>query len=258
LAFNSPGSIVRSSISGCRPLDPGSNPGLGAISLSDWAYFVLTALFGRAFKKILCQVKVNNNGLRKLKWRTHLKIRESGMPKEEEWNKFFDPIEALKLLGLSSSVVNVADFGCGYGTFTIPAAQIISGKIYAFDIEPEMTKVVERKAKNLNLGNVKAIVRDFVTKGSGLEDESVDYVFLFNILHFEKPESLLKESYRILKPDGKVGIIHWNYDPTTPRGPPMTIRPRPEQCRRWAESVGFIFEQKFDLKPYHYGLVLHK
>ena len=26
-----PGSIVRSSISGCRPLDPGSNPGQGAI-----------------------------------------------------------------------------------------------------------------------------------------------------------------------------------------------------------------------------------
>jgi ubiquinone/menaquinone biosynthesis C-methylase UbiE len=34
--------------------------------------------------------------------------------------------------------VNVADFGFGYGTFTIPAAKIISGKIYAFDIEPEM------------------------------------------------------------------------------------------------------------------------
>ena len=27
---DSPGSIVRSSISGCRPLDPGSNPGQGA------------------------------------------------------------------------------------------------------------------------------------------------------------------------------------------------------------------------------------
>ncbi len=28
-----PGSIVRSSISGCRPLDPGSNPGQGAFSI---------------------------------------------------------------------------------------------------------------------------------------------------------------------------------------------------------------------------------
>ena len=180
------------------------------------------------------------------------------MPKEEEWNQFFDPSLALSLLGLSRGVVNVADFGCGYGTFTIPAAKIIAGKIYAFDIEPKMIKAVKEKAKTSNLHNVEAILRDFISEGSGLKEASVDYVFLFNVLHLEKPEKLLKESYRILKLGGKVGIIHWNYDAKTPRGPPMDIRPRPEQCRSWAESVGFIFEQKFDLKPHHYGLVLKK
>ena len=187
-----------------------------------------------------------------------MKIRESGMPKEEEWNKFFDPVKTLKLLGLNSKVEAVADFGCGYGTFTIPAAQIIAKRIYAFDIEPEMIDAVKRKAKTLNLGNVKAIMRDFMSEGSGLKDASIDYVFLFNILHLEKPKVLLNESYRILRFGGKVGIIHWNYDATTPRGPPMAIRPRPEQCKRWAESVGFIFVEKLDLKPYHYGLVLEK
>ncbi len=180
------------------------------------------------------------------------------MPKEEEWNKFFDPTKTLKLLGLSSRINDVADFGCGYGTFTIPAAQIISGKLYAFDIEPEMIEIVKQKAMTLNLNNVVAIVRDFLKEGSGLTDVSVDYVFLFNILHLEKPESLLSEAYRILKPSGKVGIIHWNYDSTTPRGPPMIIRPRPEQIGQWAESVGFVFEKRLDLKPYHYGLVLKK
>ena len=180
------------------------------------------------------------------------------MPKEEEWNQFFDPARVLSLLGLNHNVVNVADFGCGYGTFTIPAARIIAGKIYAFDLEPEMIKAVEWKAKTLALNNVEAILCDFLSEGSGLKDGSVDYVFLFNILHLEKPESLLKESYRILKVSGRVGIVHWNYDPTTPRGPPMDIRPKPEQCKRWAESVGFIFERKVDLKPYHYGLILRK
>ena len=162
------------------------------------------------------------------------------------------------MLGLNHGIVDVADFGCGYGTFTIPAAKIIAGAIYAFDIEPEMIDAVKRKAKTLNLGNVKAIVRDFVSEGSGLMDQSVDYVFLFNILHLEKPKVLLKESHRILKYGGKVAIIHWNYDATTPRGPPMAIRPRPEQIIQWAESVGFVFGQEFDLKPYHYGLVLNK
>ena len=187
-----------------------------------------------------------------------MKIRESDMPAEEEWNKFFDPSRVLSLLGLNHRVVDVADFGCGYGTFTIPAAKIISGRIYAFDIEPKMIKVVKRKAKNLKLGNVKAVVRDFVSDGSGLMDESVDFVFLFNILHLENPKKLLSEAYRILKNGGKVGAIHWNYDSMTPRGPPMAIRPRAEHIRRWAESVGFVFEQEFDLKPYHYGLVLKK
>jgi len=180
------------------------------------------------------------------------------MPKEEEWNQFFDPNHALSMLGLSRKVVNIADFGCGYGTFTIPAAKLIAGKIYAFDIEPEMVKAVKEKAKKSNLKNVEAILRDFISEGSGLKDASVDYVFLFNVLHLEKPEQLLKEAYRILKLGGKVGIIHWNYDAKTPRGPPMDIRPRPDQSRSWAESVGFIFEQKFNLKPYHYGLILRK
>ena len=180
------------------------------------------------------------------------------MPKEELWTEFFDPEKTLKLLGLNSKTANVADFGCGYGTFTIPAAKIIAGKIYAFDIEPEMIKTVQQKVKALSISNVEVILRDFVSKGSGLEDMSVDYVFLFNILHNEKPEKLLKESYRILKAKGRVGIIHWNYDAKTPRGPPMQIRPSPEQCRSWAESAGFIFEQKLELKPYHYGLVLRK
>jgi len=180
------------------------------------------------------------------------------MPKEEEWTEFFDTSKVLKLLGLNSSVVDMADFGCGYGTFTIPAARIIAGKIFAFDIEPEMIEAVVRKAKAFSLGNVEAILRDFMSKGSGLNDASIDYVFLFNVLHVEKPERLLKESYRILKFGAKVGIVHWNYDATTPAGPPMDIRPRPEQCKGWAEAVGFIFEKKLNLKPYHYGLVLRK
>ena len=49
-----------------------------------------------------------------------MKIRESGMPKEEEWIQFFDPSQALNQLGLNADVIDVADLGCGYGTFTIP------------------------------------------------------------------------------------------------------------------------------------------
>jgi ubiquinone/menaquinone biosynthesis C-methylase UbiE len=187
-----------------------------------------------------------------------MKIRESGMPQEEEWINFFTPAKILKMLGLDGSIVDVADFGCGNGTFTIPAAKIIRGKIYAFDIEPEMIEVIKKKARDLNIDNVKAVLRDFIKEGTGLRDLSVDFVMLFNILHDVKPINLLQEAFRILRIGGRVGIIHWNFDASTPRGPPMDMRPKPNQCREWAESVGFIFEKQVDLKPYHYGIVLRK
>ena len=185
-------------------------------------------------------------------------IRDSDLPEEQEWLKYFDPTKILMLLGLNENTRDAADVGCGYGAFTIPAAEIIRGKIYAIDIDPTMIKSVEKKAKMRNLGNVVTILRDFVSEGSGLEDSSIDYVMFFNILHAENPENLLKEAYRILRLGGRLGIIHWNYDETVTMGPSMDIRPKPEQCRQWAENVGFSFEYQVDLKPYHFGIVMRR
>jgi len=161
-------------------------------------------------------------------------------------------------MGIDDSVGDVAEFGCGYGTFTIPAARVIGGKIYAIDMEPEMINRVSARSLEIGVNNVVVVLRDFVDSGSGLADGSVSYAMLFNILHLESPEELLKEAYRILEQGGKAGIIHWNYDPSTPRGPPMQIRPRPEQCMEWAASSGFRFIKRLNLRPYHYGLVFQK
>jgi len=64
-----------------------------------------------------------------------MKIRESGMPGEGMWDGFFEPEEILKTLGLDSSITDAADFGCGYGTFTIPAAYVVKGVVYALDMK---------------------------------------------------------------------------------------------------------------------------
>jgi ubiquinone/menaquinone biosynthesis C-methylase UbiE len=187
-----------------------------------------------------------------------MKTRENGMPERDMWEKFFNPTEVLITLGLSNQTNDVAEFGCGYGTFTIPAANIIKGKVYALDIEPKMIHITDEEVKKQGLSNVQTILRDFMADGSGLPDESVDYAMLFNILHLENPTVLLSEAKRILKKGGKLGIIHWNYDPATPRGPSMDIRPKPEDCIKWAESIGFSGAVRYDLKPYHYGIVLIK
>jgi SAM-dependent methyltransferase len=135
---------------------------------------------------------------------------------------------------------------------------MISGVVYALDIDPEYVRTVELKARELELDNVVALVRDFISEGSGLGDSSVDFVFLFNILHAENPVDILKEAYRILRLEGRAGIVHWKYDEKILGGPSMDIRPKPEQCRQWAEAAGFHFEKQLDLKPYHYGIVMRK
>ena len=187
-----------------------------------------------------------------------MKIRDSGIPEREMWEAFFNPAKILATLGINNQTGDVAEFGCGYGTFTIPATKIIKGKIYAFDIEPDMIRMTDEEAKKQGLSNIQSVLRDFMTEGSGLPDENVDYAMLFNILHLENPTVLLRETYRILKTDGRLGIIHWNYDPETPRGPSMDIRPKPEDCIAWARKTGFVDPKQFDLKPYHYGIIMSK
>ena len=188
-----------------------------------------------------------------------MKVRESGMPEPDLWHTFFDPDAILKAMGLTDSVGNAADFGCGYGTFAIPAAKQVRGTLYGFDLDPAMIEASERYAEREHVRNVRLFLRDFVADGTGLDAATVDYAMLFNILHAEDPLRLLREAYRILGPGGKVGVIHWNYDPKTPRGPHMSMRPKPEDCRCWIEEAGFVMEKPhIDLPPYHYGILARK
>jgi SAM-dependent methyltransferase len=153
----------------------------------------------------------------------------------------------------------VVEFGCGYGTFTVAAAARTRGTLFALDLEPDMIAATERKVRAASLTNVRLLMRDFVAEGTGLPDDSADYAMLFNILHAENPVGLLREAWHVLRPGGKVGVIHWNYDPGTPRGPDMSIRPRPEQCQAWVRQAGFdLVGSLIPLPPYHYGLVGRK
>jgi ubiquinone/menaquinone biosynthesis C-methylase UbiE len=189
-----------------------------------------------------------------------MKVRDSGMPEEAKWEPFFSPRKVLSLLGLGKETGDVLEFGCGYGTFTLAAARLVSGTVHALDIEPEMIRLVEDKCCQEGVGNVHLELRDFVANGTGLPDAAIDATLLFNILHHEQPVQLLSEAFRVLNPGGICAVIHWDYDPTTPRGPAMEIRPRPQECIAWATEAGFTFypQDLFDIKPYHYGLLFKK
>lgn len=188
-----------------------------------------------------------------------MKVRDSGMPSEDIWSDFFNVDLIFTELQISSDIRDLVEIGCGYGTFTIPAAKVIKGIVYSFDIESEMLQIVKQKLDKEDVHNVNLELRDVLTRKTGLANNSVDYVMLFNILHHDSPYDFFYEAFRILKPKGKVGILHWRSDILTPRGPDLSIRPKPEQILQWIDKSEFRIEREpVIIEPYHYGIVLSK
>lgn len=187
-----------------------------------------------------------------------MKGRDSGMPAEDYWETFFDAAAATPLL-LGSQTVSgdIVEFGCGYGSFTIPAARAASGVVTALDIDADMIKTVRQKAAAGKLANIRVEKRDFVANGTGLPTGSQSHAMIYNLLHIEHPEGLLDEARRVLEEGGSLSVMHWRSDIPTPRGPSLDIRPTPDQCRTWMLAAGFSTVDDIELGaycPYHFGL----
>ncbi len=182
------------------------------------------------------------------------------MPEEAFWETLVDVPLILDRLGVDARLRNVVEFGCGYGTFTIPVARRVSGVVTTFDIDPAMVERTRQRAATAGAYNVVYVVGDVFAKGFGVEAGSQDACLLFNILHCEEPVKLLAEAARVVKPAGPVLVIHWRYDATTPRGPSMSIRPKPERIVEWGEETGLLEAEGpvIDLPPWHYGLRLKR
>lgn len=187
-----------------------------------------------------------------------MKLRESGMPEEACWESLLQVECILDRLGIDDRICDAVELGCGYGTFTIPVARRIRGWIHACDIAPEMIRRTRSRSAAAGLRNVQYYLRDVAEHGFGLPDVSAEACPLFNILHGEGPVRLLAEAARVVRPGGVVLVCHWRWDPGTPRGPSLDIRPRPEQIVNWADGAGLVADHhpEIDLPPWHCGWIL--
>jgi len=114
-------------------------------------------------------------------------------------------LQLLEDVGMKAGQM-VLDFGCGSGTYTIPAAKIIGdkGKVYALDKDSEALNELMRKAQSEGLNNIERLE----TEGElriDLTDNSVDVVLLFDVLHsyyfpqVDDKRKLFNEVHRICK-----------------------------------------------------------
>lgn len=189
-----------------------------------------------------------------------MKLRESGMPAEDYWETLLDPEAILARFDLGSQTGDVAELGCGYGTFTLPLARRISGRVHAIDIDGAMVERTTARASKEGVNNIAAAQRDILAEGYGCPDASCDVGLLFNILHGESPVALIRETVRVVRPGGMLAVIHWRTDIATPRGPSAEIRPSPYQIAAWALAAGGLRlrEGPFELLPYHYGILFER
>jgi ubiquinone/menaquinone biosynthesis C-methylase UbiE len=158
---------------------------------------------------------------------------------------------SLERIGLRSGMTFM-DVGCGYGFFTIPAAQIVSekGKVYAVDIDAASIDQLKRDAAEEGLKNIHAEVA--AAEETVFCNACADIVFCNTVLHdFRDPAKVLRNARLMLKPSGKLVNVDWKKKPTE-FGPPVPIRFSEEHAARLIKQAGFTIESVEDLESDFY------
>lgn len=118
---------------------------------------------------------------------------------------FFPRRKILEEAGIKPGF-KILDYGCGSGSYIRDASEMVgpSGKIYALDINPVAIEMVRHLASIKQLKNIETILSDYDT---GLPSESLDTVLFYDTYHtLNKPELVMKELHRVLKPEGTLSF----------------------------------------------------
>lgn len=170
----------------------------------------------------------------------------------------FSPEKILEQIEIQDQM-EVADFGCGHGFFSIPLAKRTpKGKVYAIDVVKEALEAVESRAELEKIDNIKTIQANLENfGGSKLEDSSIDIVLLRNILfQSQKKEEIVREAKRVLKPGGEMVIAEWKADSTMAPKEGWLIEK--EEVKKLTEDEGLVFKKEMIMDSHHYGLVFNK
>jgi|GEM_PF-413661 len=168
----------------------------------------------------------------------------------------------LAMIGLAPGQ-KVLDFGCGHGSYTIPAARLVgrTGRVYAMDKDAEALESLRVAASSQKLIHINTIN----TQGEvhvPLENESVDVVLLHDVLHligWEESQGqttrrstatdrrpLLQEMFRVMKWDGLLSV----FSPHLTTNTDLTSE---AELHEEIESAGFRLEKELYHQLIHDG-----
>ena len=144
---------------------------------------------------------------------TNLVVRKmpETLPGEMEFREWLadHATEVLTKVGVRKAQI-ILDYGCGSGTFTIPSARIVGkqGKVYAFEARPDLLERIKERAGNEGLTNIETVLSDRSKPNINLQDESVDVILVYDVMHeIGDRLALLEELSRVLKRDGFLSVF---------------------------------------------------
>lgn len=135
----------------------------------------------------------------------------------------------------------VIDFGCGFGHYTFPAAELVKqkGKVYAIDKNKDILNYINKLCDSRSISNITAICAD-EAKFCEFEDGSINCVFLYDILHGQNMDryGLIREIHRCLCNNGILSILPFHFSNYRDKsGKKKTYKPN--QLIREIEELGF-------------------
>jgi len=126
--------------------------------------------------------------------------------KEEE------PAKLVESLAVKKDMV-VADVGAGSGYHCFLLAPLVgeNGKVIASDIQPEMLKLIEGKAKKLGVKNIQTVRG--TNKDPKLPVGGVDLIIMVDVYHeFEFPFEMMDKMVAALKPEGRIVFVEFKLE----------------------------------------------
>ena len=100
----------------------------------------------------------------------------------------------------------VVDYGCGAGSYALPAAVLAgpAGHVFAVDENPHAIRHVQRAIRAQGASNLTVIHTDGVLP---LPSQTVDVVLLYDVIHdVSDQQGLLAELHRVLQPQGLLSV----------------------------------------------------
>lgn len=168
-------------------------------------------------------------------------------PARDAWQK---PAAVVAAMAIAPGMT-VADVGAGTGYFEPHLSSAVGdgGKVLAIDIEPDMVRFTNERAKREGLANVEA--RLGAPADPKLEAASVDRVLVVDTWHHvEDRAAYAKKLAAALRPGGVVFIVDFTKE--SPHGPPANARLTPEEVSADLRGAGLEAKKIEVALPHQY------